>query len=176
MTSNIEKYIEDRKTYKSPETKTVQVRNKEELRHIQDLAKKYKILAIDIEHESKLPADNASKQQRKLIIKNFDENIGNEGVKNILRQEFEKFGTIDGKIDVVSKKEEKPAQAYLAFSKPEDAVKASMELNGREFPEIGATSLQVELKKFTPKPDDEKPKQVYLVICTVTDVPVLACL
>ena len=82
MCSNIEKeqfvkYIHDRATYDAQEAKTVQVVDQNTFEEILDLAKKYKILAIDTEHEVKdgKKTDKQTEEKRKIIVRGFDETL-----------------------------------------------------------------------------------------------------
>ena len=155
MVSHVEilKYIKDRNSYSASQTEIVQVKNQDIFKEILELTTKYKILAIDTEHEtaSNKKVDKAIIEKRKLIVKGFDENLKQGVIKNELVQKFKEIGKLDGNPFYMDARHGKPPAATLAYGKPESASEAIEKFNGEEMMEIGAKSLQVELKKASSK-------------------------
>ena len=151
--SQILEYIQDRISYSASQTEVVQVKNQEIFKEILELTTKYKILAIDTEHEttSHKKVDKPTVEKRKLIVKGFDESLKQGVIKDKLVQKFKEIGKLDGNPFILKATEDKPSAAILVYFKPESASEAIEKFNGKEMIEIGTTSLQVELKKMSSK-------------------------
>ena len=147
------KYIEDRNSYSASQTETVQVKNQDIFQEILELTTEYKILAIDTEHEttSQKKVDKPTVQKRKLIVKGFDETLEQGVIKKELVQKFKEIGKLEGNPFYMQATDDKPPAATLVYGKPESASEAIEKFNGKEMMEIGAKSLQVELKKVSAK-------------------------
>ena len=147
------KYIEDRNSYSASQTETVQVENQDIFQEILELTTEYKFLAIDTEHEptSQKKVDKSTVEQRKLRVRGFDETLKEGVIKNELVQKFKEIGKLDGNPFYMDARHGKPPAATLAYGKPESASEAIEKFNGKEMMEIGAKSLQVELKKASSK-------------------------
>jgi len=147
------KYIEDRNSYSASQTETVQVENQDIFQEILELTTEYKFLAIDTEHEptSQKKVDKSTVEQRNLRVRGFDETLKEGVVKNELVQKFKEIGKLDGNPKYMDTRHGKPPAATLAYGKPESALEAIEKFNGKEMMEIGAKSLQVELKKAPSK-------------------------
>ena len=150
---DILKYIEDRNSYSALQTEIVQVKNQDIFKEILELTTKYKIFAIDTEHEtaSNKKVDKAIVEKRKLIVKGFDETLKQGVIKNELVQKFKEIGKLDGNPFILKPTDDKPPAAILVYFKPESASEAIEKFNGKEMMEIGATSLQVGLKNVSSK-------------------------
>lgn len=143
--AEIVKYIEDRKTFDAPKAKTVQVAEYDTFEEILDLAKKYKFLAFDTEHEvADSKPDIQTDEKRKLIVKGFDESLNTGKIKEILVEKFKTIGKLDGNISV---KEQKPVAAFFAFKEPESASRAVEEFNEKVISELGENPILVHLKQ-----------------------------
>ena len=147
------KYIEDRNSYSAPQTETVQVKNQDIFQQILELTMEYKFLAIDTEQEttSQKKVDKPTVEKRRLLVKGFDETLEQGVIKNELVQKFKEIGKLDGNPFYMEARDDKPPAATLAYRKPESASEAIEKFNGKEMMEIGAKSLQVELKKASSK-------------------------
>ena len=147
------KYIEDRNSYSAPKTETVQVKNQDIFQEILELTTEYKFLAIDTEQEttSQKKVDKQTVEKRKLLVKGFDEKLEQGVIKNELVQKFKEIGKLDGNPFYMEARDNKRPAATLAYKKPEYASEAIEKFNGKEMMEIGAKSLQVELKKASSK-------------------------
>ena len=155
------KYIEDRNSYSASQTEIVQVKNQDIFKEILKLTTEYKIFAIDTEHEttSNKKVDKAIVEKRKLIVKGFDEALKQGVIKNELVQKFKEIGKLDGNPFILKPTDDKPPAAILVYFKPESASEAIEKFNGKEMMEIGAKSLQVELKKVSSKSLEPVAKQ-----------------
>ena len=148
----IHKYIEDRNSYSASKTETIQVKNQDIFQEILELTTEYKFLAIDTEHEpTSQKVDKSTVEQRKLRVRGFDETLKEGVIKNELVQKFKEIGKLDGNPFYMDARHGKPPAATLAYGKPESASEAIEKFNGEEMMEIGAKSLQVELKKASSK-------------------------
>ena len=147
------KYIEDRNSYSASQTETVQVKNQDIFQEILELTTEYKILAIDTEHEttSQKKVDKPTVEKRKLLVKGFDETLEQRVIEKELRQKFKEIGKLQGNPFYMQAKDGKPPAATIVYGKPESASEAIEKFNGKEMMEIGAKSLQVELKKVSAK-------------------------
>ena len=155
MVSHVEilKYIKDRNSYSASQTEIVQVKNQDIFKEILELTTKYKILAIDTEHEtaSNKKVDKAIIEKRKLIVKGFDETLKQGVIKNELVQKFKEIGKLDGNPFILKPTDDKPPAAILVYFKPQSASEAIEKFNGKEMIEIGAKTLQVALKNVSSK-------------------------
>ena len=147
------KYIEDRNSYSASQTETIQVKNQDVFQEILELATEYKFLAIDTEQEttSQKKVDKPTVEKRRLLVKGFDETLAQGVIKNELVQKFKEIGKLDGNPFYMAARDDKPPAATIAYGKPESASEAIEKFNGKEMMEIGAKSLQVELKKASSK-------------------------